>query len=161
MTLLCCRPYSNIRKGQTIGERFDPYCQAIAEAPARLGELRRTWARFTQEFKSGQDFHIGQHGNLLLGPIHAGTIAEPNGTFKIRFAKIDVNRDEPIMPGSWRQLGDDWSLKPVIENDQFKWTVGEPLNQALTNDELADEVAINLIELSKRESEQAAAQQLL
>jgi hypothetical protein len=135
------------------GERFNRYCQAIAEAPAQLGELRKTWAQFPQDLESGREFHIGHQGDLLLGPIHARTIAETNGSFKIRFARIERTQGDPTLQPAWQQLGADWSLSPIIDNGQFKWVVAEPHNQAFTNDELADEVAINLIELSKRKAE--------
>jgi hypothetical protein len=81
---------------------------------------------------------------LALGSF-IGTAAAARGSFAIKFLRVE---NEQLTYADFREAGA-WSLIPVIENDQFKWRVAGKNNQAFTNDELADEVAIHLAEKIK------------
>jgi hypothetical protein len=134
-----------------MGERFNRFKSeiekevadrraAVAQAPAQFEALKQSLGRFDGESVLGQGFcFMGQ--KLVLGSF-IGTAAAANGSFTIKFLRIE---NDQVTYTDFREAGA-WPLVPVIENDQFKWRVAGKNNQALTNDELADEVAIHLAE---------------
>jgi hypothetical protein len=118
---------------------------AVAQAPAQFEALKQSLGRFDGESVLGQGFcFTGQ--KLALGSF-IGTPAATKGSFTIKFLRIE---NELTTYADYREAGA-WSLAPVIENDQFKWRVAGKNNQAFTNDELADEVAVHLAEKIKPE----------
>jgi hypothetical protein len=132
-----------------MGERFNRFKSeiekevadrraAVAQAPAQFEALKQSLRRFDGESVLGQAFcFLGQ--KLALGSL-IGTAAAANGSFTIKFLRIE---NDKVTYADLRESGA-WPLTPVIENDQFKWRVAGKNNQAFTNDELADEVAIHL-----------------
>jgi hypothetical protein len=134
-----------------MGERFNRFKSeiekevadrraAVEQAPAQFEALKQSLGRFEGESVFGQRFYfMGQ--KLALGSF-VGTAAAAKGSFAIKFLRIE---NDQVTYADLRESGA-WSMIPVIENDQFKWRVAAKNNQALTNDELADEVAIHLAE---------------
>jgi UDP-N-acetylglucosamine enolpyruvyl transferase len=134
-----------------MGERFNRFKNdiereivdrraAVEQAPAQFEALKQSLGRFEGESVLGQRFSfLGQR--LALGSF-IGTAAASKGSFTIKFLKIE---NAQLTYADFREAGA-WPLVPVIENDQFKWRVAAKNNQAFTNDELADEVAVHLAE---------------
>lgn len=134
-----------------MGERFNRFKSdiekeiadrraTVEQAPAQFEALKQSLGRFEGESVLGQRFSfLGQR--LALGSF-IGTAAASKGSFTIKFLKIE---NAQLTYADFREAGA-WPLIPVIENDQFKWRVAAKNNQAFTNDELADEVAIHLAE---------------
>ena len=134
-----------------MGERFNRFksevekevadrSSAVAQAPAQFEALKQSLGGFDGESFLGQKFcYMGQ--KLALGSF-IGTAASARGSFTIKFLRVE---NDQLTYADFREAGA-WSLIPVIENDQFKWRVAGKNNQAFTNDELADEVAVHLAE---------------
>jgi hypothetical protein len=139
-----------------MGERFNRFKTAIekevadrnaavAQAPAQFEALKQSLGRFEGQSVLGQGFSfLGQ--KLALGSF-IGSAAASRGSFTIKFLRIE---NEQLTYADYREAGA-WSLVPVIESDQFKWRIAAKDNQAFTNDELADEVAVHLAEKIKPE----------
>jgi hypothetical protein len=137
-----------------MGERFNRFKSdiekevadrraTVEQAPAQFEALKQSLGRFDGESVLGQRFcYLGQ--KLALGSF-LGTAAASKGSFTIKFLRIE---NEKLTYADYREAGA-WSLIPVIENDEFKWRVAAKDNQAFTNDELADEVAVHLAEKIK------------
>lgn len=119
--------------------------RARKEANDRLDELSDYLSRFNQKGIRGLRFQWNSCGWLELNEKCVGVApCSKDGWRKVWFGEL------PSKPNQLNQLPrriQEWSLHPLVENDEFKWKVAERRGATFTNDELADEVAIHLTNL--------------
>lgn len=138
-----------------MGERFEQYrtqlerahsdeMRAWKEANDRFDELSDYLSRFNQKGICDMRFQWHSDGWLELNEKCVGLAPSSNGWKKVWFGEI---------PSSANQLNQlprkiqEWSLHPLVEQDEFKWKVAEHRGATFTNDELADAAAIHLTNL--------------
>lgn len=139
-----------------MGQRFEHYktrlekahsdeMRARKEANDRLDELSDFLSRFNQKSIRGTRFQWHSSGWLELNEKCVGVaLSSKEGWRKVWFGEI------PSSPNQLNQLPrriQEWSLHPLVEQDEFKWKVAEHRGATFTNDELADEAAIHLTNL--------------
>ena len=140
-----------------MGEKFERYktrlekersdeMRASKEANGQLGELSDYLRRFGQKQICSMGFQWHSNGWLELNDKCVGlTFGSKDGWMKVWFGEI------LSAPNHLNQLPrkiQEWSLNPVVEQDEFKWKVPERGGASFTNDELADEAAIHLTTLA-------------
>lgn len=139
-----------------MGERFEQYktqlekahsneMRARKEANDRLDELSDYLSRFNQKGIRGLRFQWHSNGWLELNEKCVGLApCSKDGWRKVWFGEL------PSSPNQLNQLPrkiQEWSLHPLVEQDEFKWKVAERRGTTFTNDQLADEAAIHLTNL--------------
>jgi hypothetical protein len=139
-----------------MGQRFEQYrtllekahsdeMRARREANSRFEELSGYLSRFDQKGIRGLRFQWNSNGWLELNQKCAGiALCSKDGWRRVWFGEIPSN------PNQLNQLPSriqEWSLRPLVEQDEFKWKVAEHRGATFTNDELADEAAIHLTNL--------------
>jgi hypothetical protein len=139
-----------------MGEKFDQYkarleeahsdqMRASKEANDRFDELSDYLSRFNRKGVRGLGFEWHSNGWLELNEKCVGlALNSKDGWRKVWFGEITSN------PNQLDQLPrriQEWSLHPLVEQDEFKWKVAERRGATFTNDELADEAAIHLTNL--------------
>jgi hypothetical protein len=119
--------------------------RASKEANGRFDELSDYLSRFNQKAVRGMGFQWRCNGWLELNDKCVGlALSSKDGWRKVWFGEVSSN------PNQLNQLPrriQEWSLHPVVEQDEFKWKVAERRGAMFTNDELADEAAIHLTNL--------------
>ena len=139
-----------------MGDRFEQYktrlekahsdeMRALKEADDRLDELSDYLSRFNRKGIRGMRFQWHSNGWLELNEKCVGlALSLKGGWRKVWFGEISSS------PNQLNQLPrriQEWSLRPLVEEDEFKWKVAEHRGATFTNDELADEAAIHLTSL--------------
>jgi hypothetical protein len=140
-----------------MGDRFEQYkarlekahsdeMRASKEANVRFDELTDYLGRFSRKDIRGIGFQWHSNGWLELSDKCVGLgLSSKDGWRKVWFGEITSN---PNQPNQLPRKVQEWSLHPVVEEDEFKWKVAERRGATFTNDELADEVAIHLTNLA-------------
>ena len=139
-----------------MGERFDQYktrlekahsdeIRACKEANERFDELSEYLSRFHQKGIRDMRFQWNSDSWLELNDKCVGlALGSKDGWRKLWFGEI------PSSPNQLNRLPrriQEWSLHPLVEQDEFKWKVAERRGTTFTNDELADEAVIHLTNL--------------
>ena len=139
-----------------MGEKFEQYrtrlekahsneIRARKEANDRFDELSEHLSRFNRKGIRGMCFQWHSNGWLELNDKCLGlAIASKDGWRKVWFAEIPSSPNQLDL--SPRRI-QEWSLHPLVEQNEFKWKVAERRGATFTNDELADEAAIHLANL--------------
>ncbi|PWT79454.1 MAG: hypothetical protein C5B58_13485 [Acidobacteria bacterium] len=143
-------------EGYLMGERFEQYktrlekahsdeVRASKEANDRFYELSDYLSHFNHKGIRDMRFQWHSNGWLELNEKCVGlALSSKDGWRKVWFGEI------PSSPNQLNQLPrriQEWSLHPLVEQDEFKWKVAERGGATFTNDELADEAAIHLTNL--------------
>jgi hypothetical protein len=119
--------------------------RASKEANGRFDELSDYLSRFNQKDVRGMGFQWHSNGWLELNDKCVGLApSSKEGWRKVWFGEKPSNPNQLDLP---RRI-QEWSLHPVVEQDEFKWKVAERRGVTFTNDELADEAAIHLTNLA-------------
>ena len=139
-----------------MGERFEQYkarlekahsdeMRASKDANGRFDELSDYLSRFNQKGIRDMRFQWHSSGWLELNEKCVGLAhSSKDGWRKVWFGEIPSS---PIQLNQLPRRIQEWSLHPIVEQDQFKWKVAELRGATFTNDELADEAAIHLTKL--------------
>jgi hypothetical protein len=139
-----------------MGQRFEQYrtrlekahfdeMRARKEANCRFDELSDYLSRFDQKGIRGICFQWNSNGWLELNGKCVGiAVCSKDGWRRVWFGEISSNPNQ--LNQSPRKI-QEWSLHPLVEQDEFKWKVAEHQGATFTNDELADEAAIHLTNL--------------
>jgi hypothetical protein len=140
-----------------MGEKFEQYkariekaysdeMRASKEANDRFDELSDYLSRFNQKDVRGIGFQWHCSGWLELHDKCVGLAPSSKGGWrKVWFGETPSNPNQ--LDQSPRRI-QEWSLRPVVEEDEFKWKIAERRGATFTNDELADEAAIHLTNLA-------------
>jgi hypothetical protein len=143
-------------EGYLMGERFEQYrtrlekahsdaMRACKEANDRFDELSDYLSRFNQKGIREMRFQWHSSGWLELNEKCVGlTLSSKDGWRKVWFGEIPSSPSQ--LNQSPRRI-QEWSLHPLVEQDEFKWKVAEHRGETFTNDELADAAAIHLTNL--------------
>jgi hypothetical protein len=139
-----------------MGDRFEQYklrlekahsdeMRALKEADDRLDELSDYLSRFNRKGIRGLRFQWHSNGWLELNEKCVGLALNLKGGWrKVWFGEISSS---PHQLDQLPRRIQEWSLRPLVEQDEFKWKVAEHRGATFTNDELADEAAIHLTNL--------------